>query len=255
MSRAPLPDPGAIEAVLFDLDDTLVDARGSWRAAFAGTIADLHARTPALRRLGGPAAIYDRLFRRYGEEAHAAGGGGEWEARFTREAFERLLDGRVAEPGGTADGLAGRLHAAYAAASLRLLALHDHALETLDLLGARYPLGLVSNGPAGLQRPKLERFGLEGRFGAIAISGEAGVRKPDPAIFALALGPLGASPERAVHVGDSPAHDVAGARAAGVAAVWVNRGDWPDAPLRGPSAPPHAEVRGLREARLAILGR
>ena len=92
-----LPHPSEIQAVFFDLDDTLVDARGAWRKAFAATIAELHAAHAELRALGSAEAIYDSHFRRYGEEAHRAAGGGEWQDAFTDGSFERLL-AEVLEP-------------------------------------------------------------------------------------------------------------------------------------------------------------
>jgi len=49
-----------------------------------------------------------------------------------------------------------------------------------------------------------------------------GVSKPDPAIFALALDALGVEPGDAIHVGDTPAADVEGARAAGVTPILVD---------------------------------
>ena len=50
MCALELPAPDEIEAVLFDLDDTLVDARGGWRAGFAEAIEELHARHDELSR-------------------------------------------------------------------------------------------------------------------------------------------------------------------------------------------------------------
>ena len=241
MRPANLPAPDQIEAILFDLDDTLVDARGSWRAGFADAIADLHARSPALQRLGSPTAIYDGWFRRYGEEAHRAAGFGEWQTRFTIEAFERL----VAEHLGPDAELVARLHASYLAATPGHLAIFPDAEPLLELLGARYPLGLISNGLGELQRPKIEKFALERHFEVVVVSGELGVRKPEPAIFANALEALGVSPARAVFIGDNPTDDVAGACAFGLAAIWVNRGDWP-APA-DQDALPHAEVSELRQ--------
>ena len=246
MRPALLSAPEEIEAVLFDLDDTLVDARGSWRAGFAEAITALHARSPALQRLGSPTAIYDAHFRRYGEEAHRDAGYGEWQARFTVEAFERL----VAEHLGPDPDLAARLLAGYLAAVPGHLTLYADAEPLLERLGARYPLGLVSNGPSELQRPKIDKFALDRHFEVVLVSGELGVRKPDPAIFAMALEALGVSPQRAVFIGDNPIDDVAGACASGLSAIWVNRGDWP-APAEG--AAPHVEVGELREIP-AVLG-
>jgi FMN phosphatase YigB (HAD superfamily) len=49
-----------------------------------------------------------------------------------------------------------------------------------------------------------------------------GVAKPDPAIFRLALEAMGVDPQHALHIGDTPAADVEGARAAGMHAVLVD---------------------------------
>ncbi|MDA1062006.1 MAG: HAD family hydrolase, partial [Chloroflexi bacterium] len=217
-----LPVPDAIRAVLFDLDDTLVDARGAWRRGFAETIAELYAGSPALRALGTSEVIYDGHFRNYSEAAHRAAGGGEWQERFTLEAFERLLAEHL-EPD---PALAERLSRHYRAAILDHVEAVPDAVATLEAVGTRYPLGLISNGPRELQRPKLRRFGLDRYFATIVISGEVGVVKPDPAIFRLALAALAVPAAAAVYVGDNPHHDVAGACAAGLAAIWVNRGDW-----------------------------
>ena len=175
VSALELPAPDEIEAVLFDLDDTLVDARGSWRAGFAEAIEELYAGSPALQRLGSPREIYDGQFRRYTEAAHQAAGG-EWEARFTQEAFQRLLADHL-EPD---PALAACLHEAYRETVHQHMTLYPDAMETLELLGARFPLGLISNGPRELQRPKVEAFMLEHHFEVIVISGEVGLREAGP---------------------------------------------------------------------------
>ena len=93
-------------------------------------------------------------------------------------------------------------------------------LARLRARGAR--LAVVSNWDVSLH-DVLERTGLRPLVDAVVISAELGVAKPDPAIFRAALDRLGVAPDGAVHVGDSLEHDVAGARAAGLEAVLVNR--------------------------------
>ena len=83
---------------------------------------------------------------------------------------------------------------------------------------------LLTNGPSDLQRLKLEQAGLADAFDTVVVSGEAGVGKPDPAVFALVLDQLGAAPDRTVMVGDSWERDVVGALAAGMTAVWIADG-------------------------------
>jgi putative hydrolase of the HAD superfamily len=93
-------------------------------------------------------------------------------------------------------------------------------LARLRAGGAR--LAVVSNWDVSLH-DVLERTRLRPLLDAVVISAVVGAAKPDPAIFAVALGRLGARASEAVHVGDSADHDVAGARAAGVVPVFVAR--------------------------------
>ena len=76
-------------------------------------------------------------------------------------------------------------------------------------------LAVVANWDYGLHR-HLESHGLAAWFDAVVTSAEAGVKKPDPRPFLLALEELGVEPSRAVHIGDYPPHDEVGARAAGL---------------------------------------
>lgn len=76
-------------------------------------------------------------------------------------------------------------------------------------------LACVSNWDASLG-PQLERAGLGGLFDDVVSSAEAGAAKPDPAVFATALGRLGVPAARSLHVGDAEG-DRDGAAAAGLA--------------------------------------
>ena len=88
--------------------------------------------------------------------------------------------------------------------------------EALDVLvEARLVLACVGNWDVTLES-HLDRLGIADRFAVIVSSAAAGVEKPDPRIFRLVLDRLGASPERALHIGDSNA-DRVGAQAAGLA--------------------------------------
>jgi len=107
------------------------------------------------------------------------------------------------------------------------------AASVRSLVGARR-LGLLTNGPADIQRLKFDGTGLADCFDSVIISGEVGIGKPDPAVFAYALDQLGAPPETAVMVGDSWERDVLGALGAGMSAVWVSGGR--------PRPPGHPEV-------------
>ena len=91
---------------------------------------------------------------------------------------------------------------------------------------------VVSNWDYGLPQV-LAGLGVADRFAAVATSAAVGAAKPDPAIFRAALQGLGVAPGEALHCGDSPRHDCAGAAAAGVAAVLIDRdGRLPPGPCR-----------------------
>jgi len=95
------------------------------------------------------------------------------------------------------------------------------ALGELRALGLR--LVCVSNWDMSLPEV-LERCGLAGMLDGIVTSAEVGARKPDPAILTPALELAGCSAPQALYVGDTPAEDLAAARAAGVPALLVDRG-------------------------------
>ncbi len=97
----------------------------------------------------------------------------------------------------------------------------DGAEAVLDALGARgLGLALVSNFDARLDRI-LEGLGLAAKLQAVVRPAHARAAKPDARIFRAALERLGVVAEEAVHVGDDPDEDLAGARAAGLGVIDV----------------------------------
>lgn len=123
--------------------------------------------------------------------------------------FERAFAARLATDDGTpvpADGLLGRLFA-----GMRT----DPVMFGLvrDLRAAGLKVGLLSNSwgnhyPAGLHE----------MFDAIVISGEVGLRKPDPVIYQLVLGKLDTAADRAIFVDDAPVN-IEAAAALGMHAI------------------------------------
>jgi phosphoserine phosphatase len=100
----------------------------------------------------------------------------------------------------------------------------DGAERTVRRLAEKRPIGLLTNGPSDIQRWKLAGTGLADLFGTVAISGELGRGKPDPAVFDHVLERLGTGRSHTVMVGDSWERDVQGAVAAGIDAVWISWG-------------------------------
>jgi putative hydrolase of the HAD superfamily len=106
------------------------------------------------------------------------------------------------------------------------------------LRGAGHALVVVSNWDCSLPE-WLGPPGLLELVDGVVSSAEVGAAKPDPAPFLRGLELAGVPPEDALHVGDSLENDVAGARAAGIRAVLVDRAG---------AAPPGVEaVRSLTE--------
>lgn len=95
--------------------------------------------------------------------------------------------------------------------------------ETLRELRKTYKLGVISNSMSGASKDFLEREGLASYFEVIVLSRDVGIRKPDPKIFSIALWRLGVKPSEAVHIGNSPEEDVAGAKGAGMKTVLLGK--------------------------------
>jgi HAD superfamily hydrolase (TIGR01509 family) len=231
------PNPGPISPpprlILFDLDDTLCDyasarnvrlrtafslALESMGSAHCIDLDDLIAQSLAIHPHGTD--HFADLFRAHGIEDERAA---EIAVAWYRE---------------------NRFHS---------LTLFADAVETLEAARRLKPdrtTGLITNGPTEVQRAKIELLELEPHVDFLLISEEFGAWKPDPSIFVEALRLGGAKPQEAVFIGDSPEHDIAGARAAGIRTIWMNPTgrSWP-----GDEPPPDYEARDLGEVR-ALLG-
>ena len=113
-------------------------------------------------------------------------------------------------------------HSLFAANAAKL---YDDAIPTLDhLRDAGFKLAIVSNWDTPLD-PLTERLGIADYFDAITASHDERVRsaKPDPHIFNYTLAKVGVSAEEVVHVGDTYAADIVGARNAGIRPILIDR--------------------------------
>ena len=100
---------------------------------------------------------------------------------------------------------------------------YDDVEAVLASLRARgLTIGVVSNWDTRL-KSICDGLGLSRLVDFIVISAAVGVRKPDPAIFRMALEKAGVRPEEAIHVGDLPEEDAEGARRAGLTPVLIDR--------------------------------
>jgi HAD superfamily hydrolase (TIGR01509 family) len=196
-----VPEPAQLDAVTFDANGTLL-------------------------RLVDPVPVLRDLLRRHGVELSTA----EMAAAFADEARyygDHCVSGRDDESLaalrreclGVLLGSAGAhldpelLFEGYVDAfSFEILPGVSGVLRQLRARGLA--LAVVSNWDLSMHA-RLEELGLAGLVDAAVASSDAGASKPDRAIFDHALGLLGVSPDRALHVGDSPA-DEDGAAAAGM---------------------------------------
>jgi HAD superfamily hydrolase (TIGR01549 family) len=203
-----------VRTVLFDLDDTLFDHRGCARDALTAVRASHECfRGMAFSEL-------EETHARVLDELHQDVMVGRIPLDAARNERFRRLFAVAGVP--AADDLARLAASTYRdryKAARRAVA---GAAALLPLVRERASVGIVSNNLLEEQRAKLSACGLDAFIDALVVSEEAGVSKPDPAIFRLALTRLGCAPGHAVMVGDSWTADVAGARAAGIRAIWFN---------------------------------
>jgi putative hydrolase of the HAD superfamily len=236
-----------LKAVLFDLDDTLMPdeaAANEALVATAGLAKQWHNVPPgdlkdAVRRVARRVfrahpvvAPYDGNFDVSSWEALSSSFEGEddemrqlhdWAPEYRREVWNEAL----AENGFCDPLLADQLSVLYPCERRARYVPYPDVKLCLDLLRADYRLGIVTNGPCDLQCAKLDASRLRNYFGAVAISREVGVKKPDARIFAIALGQLGVTAVDSVFVGDTPKTDIVGAHAAGMRVIWLNRDNSP----------------------------
>lgn len=104
-----------------------------------------------------------------------------------------------------------------------LLRLFPNTISSLIYLkGKGYTLGVISNGITIKQWEKLIRLGLHHFFEEVVTSQEAGVEKPNEKIFQLALDRMGCEAERSVMIGNKFNEDIMGALNVGMSAILVN---------------------------------
>ncbi|MCU4974825.1 HAD family hydrolase [Halobacteria archaeon AArc-m2/3/4] len=195
-----------IDAICFDLDDTLCTYRRSPQSVLEIAFEDVGV-SPLF-----PASEYYDRFEAYLEESTDV-----------VDLRERCFGDLAVEAGAdraTGEAVARAYTAERVPHDVELLA---GARETVDRFAedGEYRLALVTNGSPEMQRRKLETIGLEDDFETVVYAGYDAPAKPAPEPFELALEALGTTPDRAVHVGNSLSSDVAGARAAGLRSVWI----------------------------------
>ncbi|TLM78524.1 MAG: HAD family hydrolase [Actinobacteria bacterium] len=204
----------ALQAVLFDLDGTLIDSVGlilaSFRYATETVLGVEMSDEDLLRNVGMP----------------------------LRPQMEILAPGR-------ADELVAVYREHNNAHHDAMLKGYEGVPEVLDeLRGRGLSLAVVTSKGTPLMMRGLDRFGLTGRFDVLVSMDDVTAHKPDPAPLLYAAERLGVAPSQCAYVGDSP-HDVVAARAAGMLAVGALWGAFP--PERVREAGPDLTADDIRE--------
>jgi putative hydrolase of the HAD superfamily len=218
-----------VQAIIFDLDDTLWEVGPVIVRAEHAMRSFLAERYPRVLELHTPESMRDlraRMARKHPAMRHD----------FTWLRLESLR--HHAREAGYPESMAEEAFAVFYRARNEVTLFED-VLPALERLHGRFRLFAASNGNADLEAIGLARF-----FEHALAAREAGMLKPDPRIFTLLLGRAGLAPSQVLHVGDDAFADVEGARRAGLTPVWVNRaGDaWPLS-----ASPPPLAVQTLAE--------
>lgn len=232
----------ALDAVLFDLDDTLHDDTYAYKTAADEVAAEVAAEH-------GIDALALKA-------AYIAQAEGFWHRLSSAHLQERLAGTRVRmwaaalETVGIADeALAQQSAQRYDRYRTAHLTLFPGALDLLRELRERgCALGLLTNGFSETHRDKIATLQIGPYFDAIFMPDEVGMLKPDPLLFAHACTTLHSAPARSVMVGDRYERDIRGANTAGLYTIWMN--------VHGGTVPPGApqpdvtvsDIAGVRAA-------
>ena len=221
-----------IELITFDLDDTLWDTAPVIVSAELALREWLAEQAP---QLGGVPTEHLWAIR---EKILAS----EPQLKYRISALRRRVLLRALREAGYAREQATQL--AGAAFEVFLQARHQldvfpEVQPTLEQLARSYRLGVVTNGNADVRR-----LGLAEYFQFALCAEDIGVAKPDPRLFHEALLRAGnVAPGAAVHIGDHPGDDIAGAQQAGFRAIWYN----PEGKPWGAVQRPDGEIGNLSE--------
>jgi putative hydrolase of the HAD superfamily len=195
-----------LQAILFDLDGTLLNRRETFRCHLEsqlGRLGDLFALVGAgdINRM---MVIDDN-------------------GNCPRADFYRQIEAEFCLPRGASSRLLEDFEAHFPETCIAVPNLYPTLKALRD---ARLRLGLITNGRNSIQGRKIDRLGIRHFLDVVLISESIGVRKPDSRIFAEALAQLGIAPRAAVYVGDNPEVDIIGAKRSGLLAVWRRDPFW-----------------------------
>lgn len=205
--------------IYFDLDDTLLDHKAAEKAA----LMFCHDQLPMFS--GFKAEDLVSTYRSLNKQLWEAYGAGDIDrATLSKRRFEGTLE-RLGLPDSDPEAF-GQV---YISVYRKYWGWVPGAKMTWEKARSEWPVGIITNGFADLQKEKFKRFGFDLSADALVISEEVGYMKPHPAIFEHSAQLAGVNTERILYVGDSPGSDMKGAAAAGYRTAWFVRDPYEDA--------------------------
>jgi putative hydrolase of the HAD superfamily len=208
------------EAILIDLDDTILDDSGCVEACWIDACSDAARYIPDLDVDAIRRAVRERADAWWSNADRHQRGRLDLRASTTEIVTEVL--GTLGHDTSFGPEIANH----YRDLREERVAVFEGAIETLEWLrenGVR--LGMMTNGAGQAQRTKIERFALAQHFEHIIIEGEFGAGKPDARVFETLLRELRTTPANAWAIGDNLVADVYGAMDVGIHGIWIDPAD------------------------------
>lgn len=211
-----------IKAVLFDLDETLIDAEAGLREAHdrisetLSTFFEQNGVQMGVSLLHSKMKLFDDRMNR--------------ESRYDRDEWWPILISEVRSDLIVSQGFARALTIEYWNAYSQYSPPYSDTITTLNHLRRHgYKLGLVTDtdGTPGLKAQRINKLSFRDFFSVVIVAGEDTPElKPNPTPFLKASESLGITNQSSVFVGDKPFTDIAGAKAAGMKTIHVRRREW-----------------------------
>jgi len=190
-----------LKAILFDLDNTLLDFSGFKReTALAAAKAMKQAGVPHDEKM-----IYNKIFEIYEKK------GIEYQLTFNEVLHELGIENPTHFERAKQAAII-----AYTKKKFDLIRPRASVLRVLSSLKGKYALGIVTDAPKDKAWQRLILAGLDGYFFPVITFSDTNVQKPSTTPFKRALVLLKIQASEALYVGDNPERDIIGAKKAGI---------------------------------------
>lgn len=188
------------EAIMFDLDDTLLDRDKAVDVMFSVIIEKCYSYIPSDKMLAD--------FKKYDNKGYSD----------KIDVLSNLFD----EYPPTYRILPSEIRDFWDMNFPECFSMDSERLSILEIINKNTKTAIISNGGTYSQRAKIKKTGLDRIFDVIIISDEVGVEKPSSQIFTLALQAVNVEPMKALFVGDNLKNDIGGCQNAGIKGIWFN---------------------------------